>query len=185
MFLCERIPNPVNLISQYTHHIKTARHVLAVMSAVQIELRRIAYPLLLTMANRLCRHTIACCFPVFYLDKYQILSVHSDQVDLTLAAAKIPLQNFHTPVGQKVCRQLLVPGYCLPFIFFVFHSHLCLLTTLFSRNLLCSFSASILLLHKILNEASSMDRGWSILFQCRNVRCGSVSLMLSKAIFRK
>ena len=93
MFLCERVPNPVNLISQYTHHIKTARHVLVVMSAVQIELRRIAYPLLLDMANRLRRHTIACCFSVFYLDKYQILSVHSDQVDLTLAAAKIPLSS--------------------------------------------------------------------------------------------
>ena len=101
MFLCERVPNPVNLISQYTHHIKTARHVLAVMSAVQIELRRIAYPLLLDMANRLRRHTIACCFPVFYLDKYQILSVHSDQIDLTLAAAKIPLQNF--PKSRLIC----------------------------------------------------------------------------------
>ena len=134
MFLCERVPNPVNLISQYTHHIKTARHVLAVMSAVQIELRRIAYPLLLDMANRLRRHTIACCFPVFYLDKYQILSVHSDQVDLTLAAAKIPLQNFHTPAGQKVCRQLFFPGSGLPFIFFVFHSHLCLLITLFFQK---------------------------------------------------
>ena len=100
MFLCERVPNPVNLISQYTHHIKTARHVLVVMSAVQIELRRIAYPLLLTMANRLRRHTIACCFPVFYLDKYQILSVHSDQVDLTLAESLPPalLSGFRSPV---------------------------------------------------------------------------------------
>lgn len=108
MFLCERVPNPVNLISQYTHHIKTARHVLAVMSAIQIELRRIAYPLLLDIANRLRRHTIACCFPVFYLDKYQILSVHSDQIDLTLAAAEIPFQDLYAPAGQKVCRQLFL-----------------------------------------------------------------------------
>ena len=155
------------------------------MSAIQIELRRIAYPLLLDMDNRLRRHTIACCFPVFYLDKYQILSVHSDQIDLTLAAAEIPFQDLYAPAGQKVCRQLFFPGSGLPFIFFVFHSHLCLLTTLFSRNLLCSFSASILLLHKILDKAFSMDRGRPILFQCRNVRCGSISLVLGKAIFRK
>lgn len=134
MFLCERVPNPVNLISQYTHHIKTARHVLAVMSAIQIELRRIAYPLLLDMANRLRRHTIACCFPVFYLDKYQILSVHSDQVDLTLAAAKIPLQNFHHPGGSESLPPALLSGFRSPFIFFVFHSHLCLLITLFFQK---------------------------------------------------
>ena len=139
MFLCERVPNPVNLISQYTHHIKTARHVLAVMSAVQIELRRIAYPLLLDMANRLRRHTIACCFPVFYLDKYQILSVHSDQVGLTPGGSEVPAPEFLHPGRVRSLPPALLSGFRSPVYFLCFPFTLCLLTTLFSRNLRCSF----------------------------------------------